>query len=686
MLAADIDPWSPTRARGIVLRALAEAARIEPELGVAAYAEAHRHVAPESGSAKPGKWSNATVPLAVEIMDCLDADHPAHTVTACMAAQLVKSEIGMNWLFQTIDCDPAPFLFVTPSIEELRQWNATKWGPNVEANPRIARKVIELVERSGESSTTTMKKFRGGFASCTTASSSKGLQAKSVKRIWMDEVSEYALEVGGRGDPIQQALTRTDAHPDFKVYFSSTPKELPACRITRLFEAGDQRRPYLPCPHCGVFQQLILDRLVEDGARAAYACAACGAVIEETRKADMLARGVWLKTYAATDATGAPDPADPSPPDLIAPEDIERWRARSSGGRDPSFTMSQMYSSFKSWTRLRAEWVEAQKDPDKLKVFWQQKLGLAWNPALDAGDPERLFAARGRHVQRGVVPLWAPFLTLVADVQGDRIEWALYAWGPDLTGARIDWGVIQADPLFGEAWAELGRIAQRRWPGDGLIDLGADIAGVDSGGQKGVTARAYAFVAGRPGWLALKGSSDAEAIPLERGKKKSKVLPDGRRVFAHVHLVGGSSIKKTVAALLKAGADAADEGVRARSALYFTADSTEEDFAQLTAEVWREPETRRVGVAGWWERLPGRANEQLDLAVYAYALMWAKTRTWTASDWARLTAERASAAAPAALPLFERTPEPAAPLPANPGLRRDHPLLAAARRAREANP
>lgn len=630
---ARLAPQFAPRAR--VHAALAKAAAPTPELDVAQWADKRRYVSAEAGSPRPGKWSNATVPFAVEIMQCLAPEHPCRIVTTMIAAQIVKTEIGLNWIGQTMDVDPAPFLVMQPSLDEARLFSATKFEPMVEATPTLKGKVFEVVERSRSGSTTKTKKFRGGVLHIVSAGASKDLQGKSVKRIFADEVAEYGVDAGGRGDPLAQGIARTDGHADYKVLQASTPKELPTCRITIAYEAGDQRRYFVPCPHCDTFQTLEIDQLATTADGVTYGCASCGTLIGEEYKAGMLAAGLWLKTYESE------DDENPAPPELIERADIEQWRSRTTEGREPSFHLSQLYSPFKTWARLMKEATEAQKDPALRKTFRQQKLGLAWDPSVEAPDYVALFKARGSHVTRGIVPAWACMLTGAADVQNNRIEWAVYAWGADKSGARLDWGVIEGDTSTDEPYIELADVVSRTWEGEATVALGLDAFGIDSGGAEGRTAKVYEFASRSIGVKALKGSSRHDGLPLEEGAFGKAKTKTGKYARAKVWFVGGYALKKLVYARLYRGVTAAEAGERLPGALYYTDDSSEETFKQLTAEVFKEPRSRRAGAIGFWEHIAGRANEQLDLAVYNLALAIDKgLERWGPTEWERFAAQR----------------------------------------------
>ena len=625
-----------------IFAAFAKAARPDDVFDVAGWAEARRYVAPESGSPAPGKWSNARTPYLVEIMRCLDSEHPARIVSVKLAAQLGKSALIENWIGYTIDADPAPMGLGLASLNEIQQWNQTRWTPFLDATPALKEKVFEQTDRSNKGSTTKFKAFRGGFLNIVSTSSAKELQARSWKRAAGDEISAWLAEVGDRGDPVDQFIARGDAHADFKCLLASTPSELPNCRITKRHEAGDQREFYVPCPECGEFQTIGIDRLhrTEPGF-AAMSCAGCGVLIAETHKADMLQAGIWLKRYPSTDTD------NPQPPAHFPEEDLEDWtelrgHRSPARGREPSFWLHQGYSPFKPWARLLDECDEAEKaGPEKKRAHAQQKLGLAWDPSVDAPDHAKLYEIRGRHVSRGRIPAWACMLTGAADVQNNRLEWAAYAWGPDGSGALVDWGIIEGDTLTDAPWIELAHVIGRRWPGEKTIPLGFDAFGIDSGGGVGRTAKVYQFVSKARGILALKGSSNPKDLPFSQGRKQKAKLSSGASVHARVDFIGGHGVKTTVMRMLDRSLFAFEAEERLNHGLYLPAEAPEEICRQLTAEIFVQPSSRKPGAIGQWQRLAGRANEHLDLAVYCYGLAWEQgLERWSLQEWASLMSKR----------------------------------------------
>jgi phage terminase large subunit GpA-like protein len=86
----------------------------------------------------------------------------------------------------------------------------------------------------------------------TGANSAVGLRSTPARYIFLDEVDAYPASADEEGDPVTLAEARslTFAHRR-KVFLVSTPTIRGLSRIEREYEASDQRRFFVPCPHCG---------------------------------------------------------------------------------------------------------------------------------------------------------------------------------------------------------------------------------------------------------------------------------------------------------------------------------------------------------------------------------------------------------------------------------------------------
>ena len=134
----------------------------------------------------------------------------------------------------------------------------------------------------------------------TGANSATGLRSMPARYVFLDEVDAYPGDVDGEGDPIAlaEARTATFGHRK-KLFLVSTPTIKGLSRIEREYEASDQRRFFVPCPHCGAMQWLQFERLRWEKGKpetALYTCEACDQPISEAAKTEMLAQGEWRPT------------------------------------------------------------------------------------------------------------------------------------------------------------------------------------------------------------------------------------------------------------------------------------------------------------------------------------------------------------------------------------------------------
>lgn len=605
-------------ARAVLFGALGDQLAPRPRLTVSQWAEAHRVVSAESGSRYPGPWRNARAPHLVEIMDALGPDDPAEDVVVCSSAQVGKSEVGVNFAGFVIAHDPGPMITVLPSHDEAGKYVRTKLQPAIDETPVLRRRVLDETSRAERGSTAAFKRFRGGFNQITFAGSSKGLQMLSARYTIGDEVAEWPAVAGDRGDPVSQLKKRTETYErDRKRLWVSTPGVVGTCRITQDYEASDKRRRYVPCPQCGAYQVLTFDALKWDSDqwphRAWFQCIAkgCGGVIDHLAKPEMMAAGVWIPTAG-----------DDGPGPWFEAEEMERWRTRPVPGRIRGFHIWKAYSLFSSWDSIVADWLEAQGGHEKKRVFTQQVLGEAWEDKGEAPDAEELHKRRVAEVRRGLPPIGPVVFTGATDVQGNRLEWAVWGWSEGMTRWLVDWGVIEGDPNDTAIWAAHDTVMERaRFGPGGASPVEVDAWAVDSGYA---TQSVYNYSRGRPRVFAIDGR-DGRAEPFIGVPKKVDVTWGGRRVPKGAVLwpVGTfglksdhySSIRRTIL-----GPD--EEGFWRPGSMILPGDVALDYAEQLTAEHLVAKEARSGVIVHRWDQLSGRPNEALDIACYARAMAY----------------------------------------------------------------
>ncbi|WP_372918685.1 phage terminase large subunit family protein [Sandarakinorhabdus sp.] len=642
-IAADL-----TSVADIVRAAWARGLEPDTERTVDAWADEKRKVAAESGSPFPGQWITDRVPFGRAIMQAMSLSHPCRRVTVAKSAQTSGSECGLNLLGQIMAETPCAVLVMLPTVKEGADYNRLKLQPMIDATPAVAARVRRVVSRDETGSTTTFKAFRGGYLQIVGANSSANLQMRTARVLLNEEISEFPFDVDGRGDPLLLAEERLQGNTGReKIIDISTPALEGTCRVTKLYARSSRGRYMVPCPHCHIGQALEFKnlrwKLGDDPAEhsAEYACASCGVLIAGHHKPAMIAAGTWVHER---------------------PELLELH---------VGFHINALYSPFLTWLDVAKKY-ETARDAGSLKVFTQQQLGLPFKEEGEAPDHARLHATRERDRPLKQIPPQALWITGAADVQGDRIEWDVYAWGPGLTAWLIDTGIIIGQPTDEAPWRQLSEVADRRYTDARGRTWPIDAFGCDSGYQSQAV---YRWASADPAPTGRRFALDGRGgltLPALGTPKKIDIDWEGQKVGAILLWpVGTHSLKLDhYAAIRRTVKPLAADGSVPRGLLHLPGVVDEEYCRQLTAEFFHQPAKGKSE----WRVITGTRNERLDTAVYARALAHHLTDHLTPVQWQSVAAARAIdlAASQADLSAYwsdrfgtsERRPVPAPAAPA----------------------
>ena len=268
----------------------------------------------------------------------------------------------------------------------------------------------------------------GGILVMTGANSAVGLRSMAARYLFLDEVDAYPGDVDGEGDPIKLALARTRTFARRKVFMVSTPKITGTSRIEAAYEESDQRQYWVPCPACRQYQVLQFPQIrwpKGEPERTVYICEHCEAAIENHQKHWMLPRG--------------------------------QWRAAAPGrGKAAGFHLSSLYSpvGWFSWADAAKMFSDAQKNPALLQVCVNTVFGETWAQQGDAPEWRRLYDRREEY-RIGTVPAGGLFLTAGVDIQKDRIELEVVAWGRGKESWSVDYQVLEGKTAEAPVWAKL---------------------------------------------------------------------------------------------------------------------------------------------------------------------------------------------------------------------------------------
>jgi phage terminase large subunit GpA-like protein len=437
-----------------LLRSWGLGIRPDADLTVSQWADTHRMLGSRA-SAEPGRYRTSRTPYMREIMDALSPSSAIQRVVFMKAAQVGATEAGNNWIGFAIHQAPGPMLAVQPTVELAKRNSRQRIDPLIEESAALRERVKPARSRDA-GNTMLSKEFAGGILIMTGANSAVGLRSTPARYIFLDEVDAYPASADEEGDPVSLAEARslTFAHRR-KVFLVSTPTIRGLSRIEREYEASDQRRFFVPCPHCHQFQWLKFERLRWEKARpeaADYHCEGCERPIAEHHKTAMLEAGEWRATAVAAD------------PGTVG------------------YHLSALYSpiGWLSWERIVRSWEAAQGSDEAIRAFKNTILGETWVETGEAPDWSRLYDRREAW-KPGIVPAGGLFLTAGADVQKDRIEVDVWAWGRGGTSWLVDHIVIDGGPDHQGAWAELTKLLDRTWTHQNGAELRLAKLAVDTG-------------------------------------------------------------------------------------------------------------------------------------------------------------------------------------------------------------
>jgi phage terminase large subunit GpA-like protein len=375
----------------------------------------------------------------------------------------------------------------------------------------------------------------------------------------------------------------------------STPTIRGLSRIEREFEASDQRRYFVPCPHCDHMQWLQFERLRWDKGRpetAAYACEGCERPIAEHHKKDMLARGEWRATATSAD------------PNAIG------------------FHLSALYSpiGWKSWEQIARDWLAAQGSDEMLRAARNTLLGETWVESGDAPEWQRL--ADRREAYAAQIPMGGLFLTAGADVQKDRIEVDVWAWGRGLESWLVDHIVIPGGPGDPACWQALTALLGQTWVHENGAVMPLAKLAIDTGYETSAV-YAWARAQGIAQVAPVKGLEGFNRATPVSGPTFVDATVNGRKLKrgARLWTVATATFKAETYRYLRLERPSEPEAPIPAGTIHLPDWADSEWLKQLVAEQLVTIRDRRGYARQEWQKMRER-NEAFDTRVYARAAAW----------------------------------------------------------------
>ena len=527
-------------------------------------------LSPES-SAEPGRYYTERAEYQRGIMDAFSAPE-IERVVGMTSAQIGKTTILENVIGYHIEHDPSPMLVIQPTLEISKAFSKDRLAPMLRDTPSLKNRVKDARSRDADN-TTLHKQFPGGHVTMAGANSPASLASRPIRVVLCDEVDRYPASAGTEGDPVDLAFKRATTFWNRKLGMFSTPTVKGFSRIEKAYEESDMRKYYVPCPHCGDYQVMEFAQLrwPKDKPReAVYHCSSCDGIMADRDKMAMLRYGEWRATKEVVGVAG--------------------------------FWLNELYSPWVPFGTLAAKFMEAKRGGrETLKTFLNTSLAETWEEEGSSPKEDSLYARREDYGPE--IPLEAAVLTCGVDVQDNRIEAEVVAWGKDEESWGIECKILQGDPARQEIWKDLDAYLQTLFPhaSGGTLRIAATC--IDTGGHH--TQQVYNFVKTRErrGIYGIKGANrSGEPIWPKRASRKNTAR-------INLYTIGTDGAKDLIYGRLKI----AEPGP---GYMHFPLQYDEEYFRQLTSEkVIYEKGVRK------WIKKQGARNEALDIRVYATAAL-----------------------------------------------------------------
>lgn len=644
-----------------IIRDNAEMLRPPKRLTVPESSEQYVYLDTPGGYAGP--WRNDLPYYMVEPAECL-TEREKEAVIFVGPAQSAKTQMLVdNWAAHTITCDPSDMMVVQTSMDTARDYSKRRIDRMIDASSEIKGRL----RPGGHNDNTYDKIFKSGMILTLAWPTKNQLAGKAIGKMALTDYDRMPENIDGEGAAFYLAKKRTTTflsramtmaesspskpvlEPKWKPKKGRVHEAPPTKGILGLYNTGDRRRLYSPCPHCkeyftpspGIDAVYIPDN--EDikiaSSEAGLVCPHCASIIDQEHERQFKRGGVWLREGQTITKSGK-----------IKGEGLVSERA--------TFWLPGWFAAFQTWRQIVAAYLLAKEnyvatgDEEALKNTTNLDQGAPYLPKQleNIRDPHEL-EERAEQIEKRTVPAGVRFLLASVDVQkgrfvvqvegfGERLEsWVVDRFSLRLSYRNDDKGeALPLDPAsYLEDWDVLiNNVLLKTYETEAGAVVPIHRVACDSGGQEGVTDNAYKF------WRKLKKDGYASKnfkrtkfLLVKGGSKQStaavrEIFPDARKRKDRkssaagdvpVYLINTDQFKDSVA-------NALDRKETGATFIHFPNWLTSSFYAELTAEIRTDK--------GWVNK-GNKRNEAFDLMVYcrvtlkllnADSINWKRPPAW----------------------------------------------------------
>ena len=408
----------------------------DPDLDVDDWADANRILTSKSAHVI-GPWVTDLFPFVREWMKNVSPSSPVEETIVMAARQLSKTDgLLLNLLGYWIACRSGPIQVVLPTIENGKTWRKQRVTPMLEACPVLRRRIGSVKSRDS-GNTLLHLEYPDGTLRIGGANSSSSIRISPARVVIGEEIGEWTEDSDGHGDPLAILKEGASNFPDRKIALAGNPGIRGQSRTEREFQRGDQRRYFIPCPHCGhmdiltwqgrdwfgtehgAHHRIEWEKPVPEGQEpvAYMVCGKCDRRVDEHHKTRMLANGEWRPTAVGN-------------------------------GLTRSYQISGLYSplGFRTWARCAHTFLEAKERPTELRSFVNNVLGETFEERSDKIEVADLLKKERREDYGAEVPHGVGVLVASTDTQDDRLIHTVWGYGAGEESWLIDVVELEGDP------------------------------------------------------------------------------------------------------------------------------------------------------------------------------------------------------------------------------------------------
>jgi len=618
-----------------------------PDIPTAQWSESYLKL-PKENSDTPGDFDLYYAPYLHGIFAAFD--NPRIPEIVCMkAAQVAWTTALIAHILKRVDVSPSAMIGMFATEKAALAFSDEKLVPILKETSRIHGK-IDTTSARKSGNRALHKNFPGGFLKLITSKAIGDVKSTPAKFVFVEEPDDAAENVKDQGDSVLLLWERTKRQRNPKRILGGTPKVKGFSRVERYIQRSDQRVLPIVCHDCGESHVLDFINVTWDEAEqewhkeygkalpdtAVYACPHCGSAWDDYQRKENIRNTVYAAMEAGDENCGWVATAEFS--GVAGFMELNEVYVCL-----PGAGLAELVKSY-----LQAEYQSALGNENDKIVFVNSKQGRPYEFDDDRDDADalqkRAEADESSQHEELICPYSGLLLTCGIDVQHDRVELVIRAWGEGEESWQVYYGALYAsvgcvdknDPV----WAALDQIVFGAIQHERGMNVYVSAVSIDS--SDGTTSDAvYHWVRTRSKTyphrlvMAIKGASNGDpeifVTPKVKGidhknpKKTTKADKHGVKVF----IVGTNKAKDWLSSHMKLNGKGAGrfhyyKGVRL------------DYFDHMCAEA-KIP--NKFGKKTWQPRA-GRRTEGWDCEVYSlHAARARRVHLYKPDDWKKLEAE-----------------------------------------------